>query len=369
MKMKTYWITFITLLALIIGLNITVDPANRWHPPKLTLENNWSSDQYVQSPLNFDERLFRRQQLEYISDIDVLVLGDSRAMTVSSEMLPPHRLFNAAVSSATLDDILATWEITKEKLKPKLILFYLHPDELSSTDFEARSLSNFSYIEQFLRRHINDSEIRSYWIELIVRNITRIQDDFKELVNWTTFRTSLSMLAAKDDESNSWTIVKKDQRDPKKHAWRNDGSLIYRDTVYDKSEKQIEDDATAEGSSNAIGLNHWKFDPAKSALMEKLIEEVHQAGSQIILILPPMHPLAMESLKGREQVYNSLKESLKETQTIADKSGSFFCDLSDPKAAECTSKDFFDKFHFRPDCSEKVVNKCLSLAKQKIKLN
>jgi hypothetical protein len=116
--MKNFLLSLISILTTAMLINYFVDPASRWHKKTSYFKviSHWQSDNILALPPNFDDRAFKADEIKYLTNPDLLVLGSSRAMLISQSMFVKNlRIFNAAVTNSTVEDYIAFWELLKEE--------------------------------------------------------------------------------------------------------------------------------------------------------------------------------------------------------------------------------------------------------------
>ena len=119
--MKTFAIKILSIglliLSLLITVNLIVDPAklfNRNHYNKIIniLDNN---NTYLTNIMNFDERLLNKMFVEKLNKrYDILVMGSSRTKLIRDEYFSNSELFNTSVSGASLEDLIAIYQLYKK---------------------------------------------------------------------------------------------------------------------------------------------------------------------------------------------------------------------------------------------------------------
>src|SRR5262249_42941547 len=124
--MKVYWISLLSALTAVAGLNLYVDPVHRWHSGPYEFHQLWGSKDCRLVPLQMDETLLKSRLFDLIEKPGVMLFASSRRLQINSAMFAPNiKFFNASLSGADLWNYNVLWGMLKEahKVPEKLILF------------------------------------------------------------------------------------------------------------------------------------------------------------------------------------------------------------------------------------------------------
>jgi sialic acid synthase SpsE len=126
---------FCPLLALMTSMNYAVDPSRVFHQQQYAAEaagiltGGSNIDRYVAG----DELLLQKMCIQRASSRrDLVVLGSSRMLQVSSPMFPGVSFFNHSVSGATIEDfVLIYYWLRRQQVVPHAVLIGIDPWILS----------------------------------------------------------------------------------------------------------------------------------------------------------------------------------------------------------------------------------------------
>lgn len=110
---------------------------------------------FVTNISNYDERVFQKELIERLNNApEVLVLGSSRTMLINSAYFPNQTFFNNSVSGASIEDIIALFQIYKERnILPKKIIVGIDPWLLNEHSGQTRWKS----LEYFYNKYYKKS--------------------------------------------------------------------------------------------------------------------------------------------------------------------------------------------------------------------
>lgn len=97
----------------------------------------------VTNVTNYDERVFQRELINKLDrKLDIVVLGSSRVMTIQSEYFNNQTLINNGVAGASIEDIIAIFQMYKnKKILPKKIILGIDPWIFNINNNQKRWLS------------------------------------------------------------------------------------------------------------------------------------------------------------------------------------------------------------------------------------
>src|ERR1035438_2772710 len=119
------------VLFIVISVNYWIDPANIFQNGKYEkgIVDFLCDSSNVTNIVNCDERLLQKFFIKCTSrQPDLLILGSSRSMLISSDLFTNQNIKNNSVSSASIEDDLAIYQLyQRQNMKPKVLLLCLDP--------------------------------------------------------------------------------------------------------------------------------------------------------------------------------------------------------------------------------------------------
>lgn len=357
--MKPFIATVSAGLLGIMALNASVDPAHRFlQKPRIDL-SSWSGrGKDYAMPLNSDDREFRAAHLVRIDQPDLVLFGSSTGSMVDSSMFKTV-FYNAYVSGASVEDYAALWErLRGEGKTPRRLLIVADPWIFNENSSQARWESYSYLVERFARRRMTEAPgLGGLWRRLLKRRLV-------EASGWMAVRDLLSwgMLKA------TWSALVSGAADPDAKAgvppkdigvWSWDGSLIRRHAPQTRAQLR-EKVAAAAAAQNIYALDHYRVGGQAVALLEQLLHDAAAAGTQVMIVTPPHHPILLEALASRPSYKDALPAYFATLERAASRAPASLCSAIDSKRIGCVEDEFIDGTHVHPSCLRKALRFCLS---------
>ncbi|MEQ1666277.1 MAG: hypothetical protein ABL927_12980, partial [Bdellovibrionales bacterium] len=346
-----YFLTPIILgLVFVSGLNIYIDPANRWRTQSFAFETNWHENECWVGPVRIEERRLRSKQIPLLSKIELLGIGSSRIMNVDTEMLSlKNGFYNASVSGASVWDYIAQWQQFKEsKNIPKRMMIYVDTWVFNkNTWHKYRWTPNYKSVLNFLLDFVNDYQV-PYEREP-VKNIKLIISatynwltgtflEFVDLFSPAVLKVSIQELriALHGENIKSNYISNIENRPAQYPSWRADGSKLY--PFAEDIPKTIEEISEI-GRNIAVGgmyvyMMNWETDHTAIELMDLLLADAKANGVEVLLVHPPFQHSAYEIMLKRPEYKdirqyfdNSILPLVKKYNNVG------YCDVLNPSIA------------------------------------
>ena len=114
-------------------------------------------DSCVTNISNYDERVFQHELITRMKNIpNTVVIGSSRTMLITTDYFPSQTLFNNSVSGASIEDLIAIYQMYKERnYFPKTIIIGIDPWTFNENNSQSRWKSVESYYLQFHDRTLS----------------------------------------------------------------------------------------------------------------------------------------------------------------------------------------------------------------------
>jgi hypothetical protein len=181
---------------------------------------------YVTNISNYNERLFQKELINRMDNApEILVLGSSRTMQINSTYFPNQTLFNNSVSGASIEDIIALYQIYKERNNlPKKIIIGIDPWLLNENNGQTRWKSlEYFYNKYNKKADFSLAESLSY--------------KYSELFSLSYFQASIKALP-KLFSSTSRPIATQEKYN-ETNTKLSDGSLVYRADIRNATQNDI----------------------------------------------------------------------------------------------------------------------------------
>jgi hypothetical protein len=290
---------------------------------------------------NYDERLLQQQMVSRIPKTpDVIVLGSSRAMEIGSDFFPGKTLLNCAVSHADIHDLIAIAGLMDSAGRmPEQVVINVDPFLVSEGNAsEWKSIA--AYQAHFLRvAGIGDGGNHQ-------DNPFLISPKYASLVSPDYFQKSLLFFTSGK---------KKNYRDvglerPVVYGRFSDGTVCYSEAYTHPDTAKVAGDAAQTAAKTGMAPP----DPAKTRLLEQLLDFFQSRHVRVQLIMLPVHEQYYSVVNARQANLFVQNESwfrdLAKNKSVP-VSGGF-----DAKAFGLTPSVFYDMYHCSKAAIKSVIN-------------
>ena len=316
--LKKIGLMLLPILAM-ASFNLSIDPQMLFNKKPLRhvvqeLEGRETAECYS----DFDERVFKKMLLQSprFQNVDILVLGSSRAMTINGDAFPGKTVLNLAVSGATLEDLLALWQLAQERIQYRELIIGLDPWILNPEHGDVRWKSLVADYNEALKKIQSDSQPatdKSLW-----------RSKIKEIFSPLYFKDSLmalskgkaSLLGVRQDGS----VIYRSAPPPEKET----GAPIYKMSPFPKLKKSYKKD-----------LDLW-------------LKLLSKSDKPVIIWLPPFRPDTYERLES-ESDYAMFREARLFLRTECERFQFTTLGSYNPSALQLETQDFRDEIHLKPE--------------------
>lgn len=278
---------------------------------------------------------------------EVIVLGSSRSKLIRGNFFGDRSFFNNSVSGAGFIDELAVYRLYRERqFAPKLVIL-----EMSPWIFESRYTSVWE--DRYPSRRELEGEILDTWPWWMPREdlgLLRSVHRLKEIVSPGYFQTSVMTwlhrrtMDVSTRASTPASYMPFQPGDvPLQETQLADGSVVYAESLANESSRQH---LHAQAIAYARGLT-WiprAISEDRVALLEAFVRRIRRNGADVVLYLPPYHPVAYDQMMAQRE-HLPLPEVERALQGIAARTGSTTIGSFDPRALGLNDDDFFDPSH------------------------
>lgn len=299
---------------------------------------------YVTNISNYDERLFQKEVISKMRKCpEVIVLGSSRSMLINSKLYPNHSFFNSSVSGASIEDLIAIYQIYKNYTGvPQKILICIDPWTFNENNGKKRWKSIQIYYQAFIN---DDASGKSFSF-----------DKYKELFSLSYFQESIKVVPSKVfgvadpvptsdklNESNTKLL---------------DGSLVYSSEYRTASQNEISNKINDYVQGVIYGLKDFeRLSKSGLELFRNLISELQMNGVEIEFFLCPYPPKVFDKVSAQYPNVLKTEEYVTDYAKMHDITvfGSF-----NPGVFSFDQTYFYDGMHCKEKGIQKIMQKDVS---------
>ncbi len=304
-------VIFLFPIMLIIALtNYFIDPGNIYKTRSFEdgIVATLLSGRNAAFPLSMSQidevKILRSMTTHLMKDPDLIVLGSSRSLPLNNGMIKVNGFYNASMTSASIGDLVAIYNILEKKeIHPKILLISIDPDLFVLNPWPRDDFTkDFTDLLNRLGMKIS-FKIKSLIQYKIIRSHL---ENFLELFSPAYFQDSIKFLMAKNydtkAEFNNRKIQKRDIRKVSywatydKHA---KGGVIFPDASREFGNEQI--NCKGQVKSNIIKANIQEMPriktkahlilPNSKNLFEAFVFYLQRNKIKLVFLLVPEHSL------------------------------------------------------------------------------
>lgn len=303
---------------------------------------------------DFDERLL---QSEIVRDLNIapelVVLGSSRAMTLSSKLLG-RPLTNTAMSGASIDDLFAAYQFYRRRgFRPRTILLCLDPWMLNE-HYDDRRWRSVAVDAKAMRQTlgVGPSPVHGLFGDLR----SRLAD---QLLSPDYFKASLQQLIPRARHQDAMRATHESVNAEMTRL--TDGAITYGVSYRDRSPAVALTDAKEYLATDPIyGLREFtSITPRRRAEMLRFLKLLRTDGVDVRVVLIPYHPLVYQEL-AHSRRYVPVDDVERAVRGIAAEAGTRVAGSYSPIAIGLSPADFFDAMHPRDAPTGVIAMKALS---------
>lgn len=332
-------------ILLILGLPlILIGGTNYLFDPDYTLRNNYISplvntllmDSAITGPVNINSRVLKKRWINKLPYLpDVVILGSSRTLALSSQAFPNQTFFNASVTNCTFQDMYIFLDLFENKWGkiPKTVVICADQWLFGNSFQEKRWLINRNeFIEMAKKIHVIDKlhEIPHKWdIE---------KEWIKELFSVKYLSRSITYHGKFEKFKTAHTA------DANKMMLLPDGSRRLPDNTTNVSEDKIIKRAN-EYFYQSKDEYFTQLDKEQCILFEGLINYLTSKNCNIILFIPPYNPVTYGLI-----VQTPETQGIIQTESYIRKFATAKCTIiggTNPVPQNLFCKDFYDGVHLK----------------------
>jgi len=292
---------------------------------------------YVTNISNYDERAFQHESITRMKNTpNTVVIGSSRTMLITTDYFPSETLFNNSVSGASIEDLIAIYQMYKERnYFPKKIIIGIDPWTFNENNGQSRWKSVESYYLQFHDKTLTTS---------IANN--RFQK-YEQLLSLSYFQPSIKNIFKKISRTSDPVPTKEKYNTTGTKL--TDGSLVYGVDYRNASQDEINRKIANYTIGNIYSIE--KFDEISKKIwkeFQEMISDMKNHSISIELFLAPYAPSVYNTISKKYPMVLETEKVIREYSQLENINiyGSF-----NPFELNMNESNFYDGMH----CREKGI--------------
>lgn len=338
----------LVVLVAAILLNYFVDPSHIFTDDKYEeqIAAILAEGENVANVSNYDERLLMERYVDKITEEkDILLLGSSRSMQVRADIFPNRSFHNSSVSGASIEDILAIYELYHQKgLIPSTVILGLDPWFLNANS-----------------GHKSWITLKEEYLAIIERlDISVSPDDIpkgntlsklKELVSLRYLQNSLGLLFSSEGDEP----YKTNEKFCETGGILADGSRIYPLEMRNMAPPDVAAKAITYAKETPVySLGDFtEIDQFLLSILTTFVDYLQSERITVVFYLPPYHPDAYPILS-RSPDYRIIDEVESIYRNLAEQRIIVVIGGYNPDTSSSLMEDFFDGMHPRESSVRKA---------------
>lgn len=330
----------IPLILLLVGVNYFGDAAKLYCSNKYEekIVNILKDGKYVTNISNYNERIFQKK---FIHSLDftpsMVVLGSSRSRSINSEMLQESLLINNSVSGASMEDLIALFEIYKEVNRlPSKFIICIDPWMFNDNSEQTRWESISEYYYKFKNKPITSNN--SWYLYRQLFSLSYFQSSLK-----TIFDKTQQPIATLDKVNSTNTML-------------SDGSNVQGLEILNTDKETVHSKVNSYLNKEYIyGLNNFNsISTDYLSDLYSLVEQLEKRVTEYSFFLSPYHPVVYNRIMSDYPLVLELEQILKK---FSSNHGIKIQGSYDPGNLNMDESYFFDGMH----CLEPGILKILEV--------
>lgn len=300
------------------------------------------SGKYVTNISNYDERFFKKEVINnFVKSPDILVIGSSRTMLINTSYFKNQSLFNNSVSSASLEDLIAIYQLYKQKnIFPKTIILAVDPWIFNKNNERGRW--------QSLRKEYN-----SFFVDKKFRVASPIIDKaYFQLLSPSYFQNSLKNIPD--------FIMGSDKPIPTLEKYNTtstiltDGSIVYSKAFRNASNVEVEKMIKLYLTGDVYSIEHFNsLSPRLIEMFNLLVTDMKTHNIKIAFFLAPYHPEVYQVI---EKKYPMVINTENYIAAYAKKNKIQVYGSYNPLKLGLNASHFYDGMHSKEIAIRKILN-------------
>lgn len=345
-------INLLPIATLVLGMNYYEDPSQLFREQyERGLAKLLLSGKNAAGVADYDERKLQKYLIEgQTAPADIVVLGSSRSMQISSEWFPGFTFFNNSVSGGTIQDYVAIFELYAERGQlPKIIVICMDPWILNGNNHQNRWQSlRTEYLAGLNRIGMPRQDKGSSDLSV---------EKYLELLSPGYFQAAIKKYVDSIGNPNPLGYYATADSIGEQAIRRSDGSLAYPREVRDATPS-----AVLEGAREFVASQHI-YSLEDFSLLDRDAEKISRLlirymvlhGVRVIVLLTPYHPYVYNQLISSTD-YQRIQNAETYFVGVTIRNGAQAVGSYDPAAIPCSADEFYDGMHARETCLKRIIS-------------
>lgn len=331
-----------TLFALIVVgsmavLNYAIDPARLFtsRDYERTIAEHFLRGEDLAEIADYDERLVQKFYVEkLVRPPEVLILGSSRSMQMSSKSFPGSSFYNASVTGPTLEDHIAIYGLyASSKKLPKSVIMCLDPWMLTNQ-------SGWDRWKSLYREYVVGAQHAGLDARYSARaDLYYRLRRFASLLSPNYFQTSLAMLS--EGRFGGGYHVRRP-------GDSSDGAVRYSDGSYDYEKSRNERpmlQVHVSAVRYAAQMPRYVIEDGLAQAFQRFVSAIRRDGVNVVFYLPPYNPATYTNFDASTR--NSMERMEQYIRGFARERAIRVIGSYDPSQTGYAESDFVDGDHVR----------------------
>lgn len=333
----------VPLLALVIGVNVYIDPANLLHDVSRSVVQELLQRRHVallKTNIGFGE--IRHTFVAMSSEkADIAVIGSSRSLQIRSWMLPREAIFhNLSIPNSQIETHEALYDsLKRHNYLPKTVILCVDHwlfETIQAQNIAAAAQAHSGETSMFRLSALAEKIIPKQWLEVV--SLSYFQSS---LAFWRTNKSPKQFYTTLDTNDANMLILR-------------DGGVQYSADIRHRTVEEVRNIVVMDLRRNnnkkagdAAKFEERGINTERKERFEAFVRRLRGDGVRCVMFLSPYHPLFYENLKSLPAVEAAFRE-------IAQRNGLDVIGSYDPAALGMDETDFFDYWHPTPECLAKL---------------
>ena len=277
-----------------------------------------------------NERTFIKSRIKFENIYpEAIAIGSSRLMQASSRVTQLD-LLNLSVSGASIEDLLAIWELSSNKFNPTYVFLGADPWIFNVNSGQSRWKSlETEYVSGLSKLGLAKDVSQSPSVSSLAFNSVAVK--FFDSINQSKIR-------AEDDTPSFLDKIRKD------------GSRVYNLAYANKLPEEVERGAP---SNLSYAMSKYQYSDEIRHILEKFLSQLKGQNRKVVFVLSPYHPSLYDLMRLQDRKFLEIESIFRD---IAVTNGVQLIGSYDPTYVGCSSEDFYDGMHPKEKCMEKVFS-------------
>lgn len=271
----------------------------------------------------------------------VMVLGSSRVYTFDHNMFGTDSFYNAGLSEATVYDLLAVAGIlfAQDKL-PETVVIGVDPF-LFNTSHDNEKWKELESCADYMGLVIDGKAEES--APPPQKNTGR---DYRKIFSLDYFRYNVTLLP----EGKRFAVFYTDDWETEKYLKHSDGSVSYQRELREVDPADVEALTRQSMEEHVVYrmTDYHEIDVEHFKRLSGLIDRFQQAGTEVILYLPPYSPMMYNYIES-EEAFRITADVEEKVKALAVDKGAALYGSYDPSGCGLEMTDLYDIYHVKAE--------------------